>query len=141
MYSNSKGFQMAISQLSTLVSIDLTVRNYGLLQVEEHTLRGLVQNLTKVRVLVLDGVNILAVDLGSLMNLSSSLISLSLNSCGLRGRFPQNIFHLPNLRVLSLLDNWDLSGYLPQTNWSGPLVSLSLWSTSFTGKLRIQLAI
>ncbi|EOY19925.1 Receptor like protein 6, putative [Theobroma cacao] len=125
----------SISQLSTLVSIDLTVRNYGLLQVEEHTLRGLVQNLTKVRVLVLNGVNISAVDPGSLMNLSSSLISLSLNNCGLRGRFPQNIFHLPNLRMLSLSGNRDLSGYLPKTNWSGPLVSLSLWSTSFSGEL------
>ncbi|XVF00290.1 hypothetical protein REPUB_Repub03eG0272200 [Reevesia pubescens] len=121
-----------ISQLFNLVSIDLSVYNVHM-EVEEHTFRGLVRNLTKVRSIFLNGVNLSAVDPGSLKNLS--LISLSLNYCELRGRFPQNIFHLPNLKVLSLSGNTHLSGYLPKTNWSGPLEYLSLWSTSFFGEL------
>ncbi|XP_050279476.1 receptor-like protein 6 [Quercus robur] len=67
----------------------------------------------------------------SFMNLSSSLTSLSLSKCGLKGRFPDNIFHLPNLQLLEVGYNYNLTGSLPTYNWSTPLKSLGLSSTGF----------
>jgi Leucine-rich repeat (LRR) protein len=40
-----------------------------------------------------------------LTNLSSSLSSLSLGGCGLQGKFPGNIYLLPNLESLDLSYN------------------------------------
>ncbi|PKI41777.1 hypothetical protein CRG98_037840 [Punica granatum] len=72
----------------------------------------------------------------SLTNLSSTLTSLRLDGCRLQGTFPINIFHLPNLRILSLSYNSNLTGALPQTNWSSsPLVRLSLFYTKFHGPI------
>ncbi|PKI41460.1 hypothetical protein CRG98_038159 [Punica granatum] len=72
----------------------------------------------------------------SLTNLSSTLTSLRLDGCRLQGTFPINIFHLPNLCILSLFDNSNLMGALPQTNWSSsPLVRLSLSFTKFQGPI------
>ncbi|KAK4543164.1 hypothetical protein RGQ29_033155 [Quercus rubra] len=67
----------------------------------------------------------------SFMNLSSSLTSLSLRVCGLKGGFPDNIFHLPNLQLLYVGGNYNLTGSLPTYNWSTPLKSLSLSETGF----------
>ncbi|KAL0009127.1 hypothetical protein SO802_010629 [Lithocarpus litseifolius] len=67
----------------------------------------------------------------SFMNLSSSLTSLRLSECGLKGRFPDNIFHLPNLQLLDVGYNYNLTGSLPTYNWSTPLKSLGLSETGF----------
>ena len=67
----------------------------------------------------------------SFMNLSSSLTSLHLRYCGLKGRFPNNIFHLPNLELLDVRYNYNLTGSLPTYNWSTPLKSLRLSGTRF----------
>ncbi|KAL3574717.1 hypothetical protein D5086_022818, partial [Populus alba] len=48
----------------------------------------IVQNLTRLRDLALGYVNMSLVAPNSLMNLSSSLSSLSLSNCGLQGKFP-----------------------------------------------------
>ncbi|KAL1103216.1 hypothetical protein V6Z11_D05G423100 [Gossypium hirsutum] len=48
------------------------------------------------------------------MNLSSSLRSLSLAGCDLQGKFPKNIFNLPNLNLLYLEGN-QLSGKIPRS--------------------------
>ena len=122
-----------LSKLSRLSSLDLS----GNKQVSLNTsvMRRLVQNLTKLRELRLDGVQMSLVLLDSLMNLSSSLTSLTLNGCELHGTLPYNIFRLPNLHVLSLVSNPELTGFFPMTNWSNPLMFLDVSTTRFSGAL------
>ncbi|KAF3946349.1 hypothetical protein CMV_027375 [Castanea mollissima] len=67
----------------------------------------------------------------SFMNLSSSLTSLRLFDCGLKGRFPDNIFHLPNLQLLYVGYNYNLTGSLP-TNLKS-LKELYLRGCNFIG--------
>ncbi|KAL7221789.1 hypothetical protein ACSBR1_023685 [Camellia fascicularis] len=57
----------------------------------------------------------------SLLNLTS-LTLLDLSWCGLLGKFPDGIFHLPYLNQLSIDDNLALTGYFPEfINSSSPL--------------------
>jgi Leucine-rich repeat (LRR) protein len=118
-----------ISHLSKLVSLDLS-KNF-LLKLETPSLKRLIQNLTHLNELFLDKVYMSSVSPTSFMNLSSSLTSLSLFYCGLIGRFPDNIFHLPNLQLLDVRYNYNLTGSLPNYNWSSPLKSLRLSETRF----------
>ncbi|KAA8535132.1 hypothetical protein F0562_030135 [Nyssa sinensis] len=130
---SSSGFSGKISSkisfLSKLTSLDLS-SNYNL----RFGFQLLVQNLTKLRELHLDYVNISSVIPSSMLNLTS-LSSLHLVYCGLQGKFHDDIFHLPNLKELLLLDNYDLTGHLPKLNSSSPLEYLDLGSTSFSGEL------
>ncbi|WRX12219.1 Leucine-rich repeat - like 10, partial [Theobroma cacao] len=103
--------------------------------IEELTFRKLVQNLTEIRELFLDESVFLSFEPGSLMNVSSSLTSVSLNYCKLQGKFPEQFLHRPNLKFLCLQGNPELVGYLPKSNWSGPLELLRLWDTSVSGEL------
>ncbi|KAK4594269.1 hypothetical protein RGQ29_018092 [Quercus rubra] len=129
-YSSFAGnFPSEISHLSKLVSLDLSL-NLGM-SFETPSLKRLVQNLTHLTELDLDYVNMSSVSPNSFMNLSSSLTSLSLPYCGLKGRFPDNIFHLPNLQILLVGYNHNLTGSLPTNNWSTPLKSLDLSGTEF----------
>ncbi|PKI33909.1 hypothetical protein CRG98_045700 [Punica granatum] len=90
----------------------------------------------QLRELALDGVDMSRISLVSLSNLSSTLTSLSLQRCSLTGTLPNDIFHLPHLRSLSLSGNLGLMGTLPQTNWSiSSLVSLVLSDTKFHGPI------
>ena len=82
-------FPSEISHLSKLVSLDLS-SNFGM-RIETPCLKRLVQNLTHLTKLVLDDVSMSSVSLNSFMNLSSSLTSLSLWGCGLKGRFPNTL--------------------------------------------------
>ncbi|KAK9288994.1 hypothetical protein L1049_017465 [Liquidambar formosana] len=131
-----------ISHLSKLVSLDLSVgydSTQGsllrLLRLDKPNMKKLVQNLTELRMLDLSIVDLSSVDPSSLMNLSSSLTTLRLQSCGLRGKFPNNIFHLPNLQTLYLGFNHNLTGYFPKFNGSSPLKDLDLRGLSFSGEL------
>ena len=93
-------FPSKIFHLSKLVSLDLSF-NFGM-RIETPSLKRLVQNLTHLSELVLDYVNMSSISPNSFMNLSSSLTSLrfsGLSRCELKGRFPDNIFHLPNLQL------------------------------------------
>ena len=128
-YSFAGNFPSEISQLSKLVSLDLS-RNYDM-RIETPSLKRLVQNLTHLTELVLDHVNMSFVPPNSFMNLSSSLTTLRLSECGLKGRFLDNIFHLPNLQLFDVSDNYNLTGSLPTYNWSTPLKSLHLSRTEF----------
>nr|XP_015886257.1 receptor-like protein 32 [Ziziphus jujuba var. spinosa] len=65
----------------------------------------------------------------------SSLTVISLNGCGMYGEFPKAIFQLPNLQVLSLRDNQDLTGYFPEFHIGSPLKQILLWNTSFSGEI------
>ncbi|XP_028123788.1 receptor-like protein Cf-9 [Camellia sinensis] len=122
-----------VSFLSRLVSLDLS-SNYGL-SMEEPGFELLVQNLTKVRELNLDSVNISSVVSNSLLNLTS-LTHLDLSGCGLLGKFPDGIFHLPRLNELRIFYNHALTGYFPEfINSSSPLQYLDLTYTNFSGEL------
>uniref|UniRef100_A0A6N2LUC9 Leucine-rich repeat-containing N-terminal plant-type domain-containing protein n=1 Tax=Salix viminalis TaxID=40686 RepID=A0A6N2LUC9_SALVM len=114
-------------QLTGLVSLRLSWNSY--LSAEPVSLYKIVQNLTKLRELDLDSVDMSLVAPNSLTNLSSSLSSLSLGSCGLQGKFPGNIFLLPNLETLDLSDNEGLTGYFPSSNLSNVLSVLGLSNT------------
>ncbi|XVF77262.1 hypothetical protein PTKIN_Ptkin14bG0029200 [Pterospermum kingtungense] len=125
-----------VSHLSKLVSLDLSRKyyqhldlfgnDYQALELDKHTLEGLVHDLTEVRQLVLDGTNMSSVDPNVLMNLSSSLGSLSLYDCSLQGKLPESIFHLPNLKLLNLGSNVNLGLSLPKFIWSSQLEFLDL---------------
>jgi hypothetical protein len=104
------------------------------LELEKHSLRRLVGNLTHLQKLDLSWVNISSTVPNILANLSS-LTFLSLDGCGLHGEFPMGIFKLPNLRHLNVADNKDLTGYLPGFTWSSPLEILDLGGSSFSGEL------
>ncbi|KAK9161996.1 hypothetical protein Syun_002898 [Stephania yunnanensis] len=69
----------------------------------------------------------------SLLNLSSlSHLDLSLNEIT---HFPQQMFHLPNLKVLHLSYNSHLTGSLPEFPPGTPLQQLFLTETNYTGRI------
>jgi hypothetical protein len=114
-------------QLTELVSLGLSSNND--LSLEPISFHKIVQNLTKLRELDLGYVNMSLVAPNSLNNLSSSLSSLSLSGCGLQGKFPGNIFLLPNLESLDLSYNEGLTGSFPSSNLSNVLSRLDLSNT------------
>ncbi|EOY13853.1 Receptor like protein 53, putative [Theobroma cacao] len=133
-----------ISYLSKLVSLDLSSASAidlisqsfeSVLKLEQSTLNGIFRNLTEVRDISFDGINMSSVDPNSFMNLSYSLTSVSLTGCDLRGTFPENSFNLPKIKYLTLFNNPSLSGQLPNSNWSSPLEDLVVSGTSFSGEL------
>uniref|UniRef100_A0A6N2LTF3 Leucine-rich repeat-containing N-terminal plant-type domain-containing protein n=1 Tax=Salix viminalis TaxID=40686 RepID=A0A6N2LTF3_SALVM len=130
-YNNLTGsIPYDFGQLNELVSIDLSFNDY--LSVEPISFDKIVQNLTKLRGLRLGSVNMDLVTPNSLANLSSSLSALGLWGCGLQGKFPGNIFLLPNLRVLDLSANDRLTGSFPSSNVSNDLRLLGLSHTKIS---------
>ncbi|KAJ6886626.1 LOW QUALITY PROTEIN: receptor-like protein Cf-9 [Populus alba x Populus x berolinensis] len=117
-----------ISHLSRLVSLDLS-SNSEELMLEPISFNKLAQNLTQLRELYLGGVNMSLVVPSSLMNLSSSLSSLQLRECGLKGELPDNFSRLSNLQSLDLLSNVELTGSFPPYNLSNALSYLDLSDT------------
>lgn len=133
-YSNFEGsIPYEISRLSKLVSLDLST--YSTLRLENPVMEALVQNVTKLQLLFLDSVDMSTVVPGTLKNLSSSLTSLSLSYCRIQGEFPENIFRLPNLQMVRLKFNSNLSGVFPRSNWTSPLRCLDVSGTRFSGQL------
>nr|TKR61908.1 hypothetical protein D5086_0000323600 [Populus alba] len=127
-YNNFTGsIPYDFGQLTKLVQLSLSANGY--LSVEPVSFDKIVQNLTKLRYLALDSVNMSLVVPNSLTNLSSSLSSLSLRRCGLQGKIPGNIFLLLNLESLSLSDNEGLTGSFPSSNVSNVLWWLDLSDT------------
>ncbi|KAK3423638.1 hypothetical protein EUGRSUZ_F00512 [Eucalyptus grandis] len=141
-YSNFLGLvPIEISFLSKLVLLDLS-ENYKYddmigtqrLKIENTGFKILVQNLTKLRELNLDFIDMSAVLLSSFMNLSSSLMFFSAVECNLQGELLPNIFSLPNLLDLNL-DYNDFTVSFPKSNWSRSLESLTLSYTSISSKI------
>ncbi|XP_045828074.1 receptor-like protein Cf-9 homolog [Trifolium pratense] len=127
-----------ISHLSKLVSLDLSNRPWGELELNTFTWKKLIHNATNLRELYLDHVNMSSIRESSLSivkNLSSSLVSLSLAYTRLQGHLSSDILSLPNLQRLDLSSNYDLSGQLPKFNWSTPLRYLDLSSIAFSGEI------
>ncbi|CAL2255013.1 unnamed protein product [Prunus armeniaca] len=119
-----------ISHLSTLVSLNLSQYPFSVVtHVDTLSLNRIVQNLTNLLELNLAYVDMSSVVLDSFKNLSSSLKTLKLSHCHLRGKFPESIFHRPNLRLVDLGYNYNLTGYFPKPNWSSPLEMLDLSDT------------
>ncbi|KAF5459471.1 hypothetical protein F2P56_023412 [Juglans regia] len=98
------------------------------------SLTSLVQNLTNLETLMFFRINISSTVPESLANLSS-LKALALVDCGLYGRFPTKIFQLPHLWGLSVTNNEDLTGHLPEFQTNSPLKYLYLSNTNFSGNL------
>ncbi|KAL3733203.1 hypothetical protein ACJRO7_022690 [Eucalyptus globulus] len=130
--SNFSGLvPVEISFLSKLVLIDLS-QNYkkdGMfkdqsLKIENTGFKILVQNLTELRELNLDFIDMSAISLSSFVNLSSSFTFFCAVDCILQGELPPNIFSLPNLLDLSL----DFNDFMS-------LESLTLSFTSISGKI------
>ncbi|GLU15255.1 hypothetical protein SLE2022_317610 [Rubroshorea leprosula] len=99
-------FPNQVFQLMKLVSLDFSY-NYDLL-LDNIKFQMLVHNLTELRFLILDSVNMSLVVPSSLLNLTSSLEHLSLSSCNLQGNFPNQVFQLTKLVSLDLSYNYDL---------------------------------
>ena len=123
-----------ISQLSSLVSLDLS---YNWLVIKTPVWKGVVHNLTLLRELLLDNTNMSSIRPNSLMNLSSSLTTLSLHYCDLRGKLENNILCLPSIQTLELGLNVNLEGSLPNSNCnsSSSLKFLDLSYTRLLGEL------
>ncbi|GLT26517.1 hypothetical protein SLA2020_015770 [Shorea laevis] len=118
-----------IAHLTKLVSLNLS--NYydsSNLILETTTFKNLVHNLSEVRELVLNGVNMTSVNPRFFMNLSSSLTTLHLFYCQLRGNFPNSIFRFPNLKGFILGRQGNLAIDPPSSNWSSPLQELELYA-------------
>ncbi|XP_039160944.1 receptor-like protein 7 [Eucalyptus grandis] len=111
-----------------------------LLEMKAPGLRRLSQNLTGLEELLLGFVNMSSQVPNTLANLSS-LRRLNMDECDLHGIFPPAIFHLPKLQYLSVDDNEDLTGRLPNFNSSSPLKELRLGGTSFYGELPASIVI
>nr|XP_015902181.2 receptor-like protein 7 [Ziziphus jujuba var. spinosa] len=128
-----------ISSLSKFSSLDLSfnldvLTGTSLLALKNPNFETLVRNLTKLEKLHLSFVNITSTIVDSLANFSS-LTSLKLESCELLGDFPARIFQLPNLHSLSVRENPDLYGFLPEFSKISSLMWLRLATTNFSGKL------
>ena len=123
-----------ISQLSSLVSLDLS---YNGLLIKTPVWKRVVDNLTLLRELLLDDIDMSSIRSNSLMNLSSSLTTLSLHNCYLRGKLENNILCLPNIQTLDLGYNFNLEGSLPNSNCnnSSSLKLLDLSHIRFSGEL------
>ncbi|XP_061352303.1 receptor-like protein 6 [Gastrolobium bilobum] len=128
-----------ISHLSNLISLDLSDYSREISKrVGPSTWKKLILNATHLRELVMDGVDMSSIresSLSLLMNLSSSLVSLSLRDTGLQGNLPTDILCLPYLQELWLSGNEKLRGQLPKSNWSTHLRYLDLSSIAFSGEI------
>ncbi|KAL2626799.1 hypothetical protein GLYMA_07G153200v4 [Glycine max] len=177
-----------ISYLTWLVTLDISSVSYLYgqpLKLENIDLQMLVQNLTMIRQLYMNGVSVSAqgnewcnalLQLHNLQelgmsncnlsgpldpsltrlenlsvirldqnNLSSSvpetfaefpnLTILHLSSCGLTGVFPEKIFQVATLSDIDLSFNYHLYGSLPEFPLNGPLRTLVVRDTSFSGAI------
>ncbi|KAL3733429.1 hypothetical protein ACJRO7_022882 [Eucalyptus globulus] len=125
-----------ISHLSKLVSLDLSDNYFFNKNSLENSIFTMIfQNLTTLRKLVLDDVDMSMISPKSFANLSSSLTYLSVGYCSLGGIFPDSVFRLPSLTTLYIYGNDNLFGILPKSNWTSPLETLSLYRTGFSGEI------
>ncbi|KAL5546868.1 hypothetical protein UlMin_006555 [Ulmus minor] len=128
-----------ISHFSKLSSLDLS-NNYddytgeNLLVLKNPSLTSLVKNLTRLEMLKLGGISISSVVPNFLANFKR-LTWLDLDDCGLQGEFPAKIFQLPNLQVLDLGNNNNLTVYFPEFHQPSPLKKLVLRYTNFSGSI------
>lgn len=127
-----------LASMSRLVTLDLSTRFPGVqpLEMENPNLETLIQNLTELQGLYLDGVNISAQrgEWGSALSSLVNLREISLSNCRLSGPISSSLSKLHSLSVINLNNN-NLSTIVPDffahfTN----LTSLSLSSCNLLGE-------
>ncbi|KAD3066674.1 hypothetical protein E3N88_34554 [Mikania micrantha] len=118
-----------ISYLIQLSTLDLSGNP---LKLQSHGLEYLLQNMTRLEILRLSGVELSSSVPCFLANFSS-LSSIELIDCQLQDEFPSAMFHLPKLKHLLLRDNSNLTGSLPEFHNNSLLQYLDVSSTGFTG--------
>ncbi|CAN1300623.1 Receptor-like protein 52 [Linum perenne] len=121
-----------ISHLKKLVSLDLTSYNED----ASVDMEKLVKNLTQLKVLRLDGVDLSrTINNKSWSTLPADLQELSLRNCNFTGKLPDSIHNLASLEELHL-DNCIFHGVIPSSiNTLTELRSLSLSGNNFSGPL------
>ena len=99
-----------------------------------HNFELLLKNLTQLRELHLESVNISSTIPS---NFSSHLTTLQLSGTELHGILPERFFHLTDLESLDLSFNPQLTVRFPTTKWnsSASLIKLYLYNVNFTGTL------
>lgn len=125
-----------ISHLSRLASLDLSENN---LMLEPISFNKLAQNLTQLRELYLNRVQMSLVAPSSFMNLSSSLTSLQLRYCGLQGEFPFSLGKFKQLEYLDLGSNHFIGPMPDDFANHTPLAWLDLSGNNFQGHLPFSL--
>ncbi|XP_027351328.1 receptor-like protein 6 [Abrus precatorius] len=127
-----------ISHLTRLVTLDISSLSYLYgqpLKLENLDLGKLVQNLTRIRQLYLDGVSVTAQghDWCNALLPLHSLMELSMSNCKLSGPLDPSLIKLKNLSVIRLDQN-KLSSPVPETFAQFPnLTTLYLSSCGLTG--------
>ncbi|KAL3379478.1 hypothetical protein AABB24_000263 [Solanum stoloniferum] len=133
-YSSFTGIIPAeISRLSKLHVLSIESDSYDLRFVP-HNLELLLKNLTQLRELDFEGVNISST---IPLNFSSYLTNLHLRDTHLYGTLPEGVLHLSNLEALDLASNPQLTVRFPTTKWnsSASLMRLYLSGVNATGRI------
>ncbi|KAJ9686881.1 hypothetical protein PVL29_015650 [Vitis rotundifolia] len=117
-YSNIPSGVYQLSSLRTLSKLVFLDLSQNQLKLQKPDLRNLVQKLIHLKNLDLSQVNISSPVPDTLANYSSL-----------------DILQLPSLQFLSVRNNPDLTGYLPEFQETSPLKLLTLAGTSFSGGL------
>ncbi|XP_055801111.1 receptor-like protein Cf-9 homolog [Solanum dulcamara] len=122
-----------ISHLSKLHFLRISTDPYEL-SLGPHNFELLLKNLTQLRELNLDSVNISST---IPLNFSSYLTALWLPGTQLRGVLPERVFHLSDLESLHLSHNPQLTVMFPTTKWNSnaSLMKLQLCDVNFTGRI------
>ncbi|KAD7117640.1 hypothetical protein E3N88_04908 [Mikania micrantha] len=121
-------------EISHLMKLNLLDLSWNSLKLRGHSLGCLVQNFTRLEELHLSGVDTSSFIPPFLANFSS-LKSIDLGNCSLRGEFPSQIFYLPKLKFLSIARNPILTGFIPKFLNISLLEHVDLFATSFAGSL------
>ncbi|KAJ0733432.1 putative non-specific serine/threonine protein kinase [Helianthus annuus] len=127
--SNSTLFKLVHLQLRQLISLDLSGNP---LKLHSSGLEYLLKNMTRLEYLDLSRVDLSSSVPRFLANFSS-LKSIRLGDCQLQDEFPSAIFHLPKLKYLSMRNNFNLTGFLPEFHNNTLLEFLNLRNTGFAG--------
>ncbi|XP_049347948.1 receptor-like protein Cf-9 [Solanum verrucosum] len=134
-YSNFTGLiPVEISSLSKLQVLSIQSNIYSELRFGPYNFELLLKNLTRLRELNLNSVNISST---IPLNLSSYLTNLGLSDTQIYGILPEGVFHLSNLESLDLSDNPQLTVRFPTTKWnsSASLMELYLSGLNATGRI------
>ncbi|CAN1266491.1 Receptor-like protein 43 [Linum perenne] len=122
-----------ISTLGMLVSLDLS--NFA----SSVDMEKLVKNLTRLRVLKLDGLDLSPGFTNKSLSLFPHLIHLDLSWCRLYGTLSSSIFLIHNLQFLDVSYNYQLTGSLPEFPVSNiqlqTIILLNLSSNKINGNI------
>ncbi|KOM55367.1 hypothetical protein LR48_Vigan10g125900 [Vigna angularis] len=121
-----------ISHLTKLASLDISLNPD--LKWKESPWKRLLHNATDLEELVLDDTDLSSISI-KILNLSSSLVTLSLGETQLRENLTYGIFCLPNLQHLDLSYNLYLQTHLPKVGCSTTLNILDLSYSDFQGSI------